>query len=91
MQASGMNAHLSKDIIDKASGAVVDRRTHRIVLIIDGIEHSFREKDLESFEKSLDFLKKIGAPIHEEQIIFRSFWLAAAAGTFLIIASWISQ
>lgn len=91
MQTSSMNTHLSKDLIEKASGAVVDRRSLCIILIIDGMELPFRKDDLPSFVEALDLLGNAGIPVQEEQRILKIFWLMAAAGIFIIFSLWVSQ
>ncbi|MFC3725707.1 hypothetical protein [Neoaquamicrobium sediminum] len=84
-----MDRHLSRDLAEKASGAVVDRRSHYIGLIINGEECSFQPIDLTSFDKAIGLLSNVGVPVHEERKILRAFWLTVAAGLSLILVLWI--
>lgn len=81
MRAS--KACLSNDLIDNASGAVVDRTICYIGLVINGEEHAFYTADLPSFDEAIALLTLTGVPIYDVRHLRRIFWLIA--GTTLLI------
>ena len=84
MQAGRIESHLPKDLVTKASGAVVDRKMRYIGLIVNLEERPFHTPDLPSFDEAIDLLAKAGVPIQEDRNLRWAFWLAAAAGMFLL-------
>ena len=90
MQAGGIERPFPNDLLEEASGAVVDRRTCYIGLIINTEERPFRTSDLPSFDQAIDLLTKAGVPIQEERSLHWAFWLAAGTGVLFILILWLA-
>lgn len=78
--------YLPNYLVGKASGAVVDRRSSYIGLVIEGEECSFSAPDTASFDRAIGMLSLAGVPIHEVQSLRTSFWLIVAIGLLVIVA-----
>lgn len=85
MELRKTEGYVPNELIDEASGAVVDRHTRYIGLIISTEERPFRTHDLSSYDEAVERLAKAGIPMQEDRSLRRAFWLTAAAGAFVTL------